>query len=98
MGFSAQHWVFSYPGPPPWSSPRSLISAALMRCAVPNVFFLHSGIYQNALPAAAGSRCGGTDLQKAMAGAVLCGLGTKTGLSVLQLSYIPMFSMENKIK
>lgn len=45
----------------------------------PQYFILHSGIYQNALPAAAGIRCGGTDFEKAMAGVLLCGLWTKRG-------------------
>lgn len=64
---------------------------------LPWCFILDSGIHPNALPAAASIRCEGDGLAK---GNGRCALWTvdKMGLKILQLSYIPMFSMENKIK
>lgn len=68
----------------PASAPgiSSLVFSALLLLLPDEVhcsqyFSLHSGIQQHALPDAAGIRCGGTDLSKAMAGVLLSELWTE---------------------
>lgn len=74
VGFSAQPWVFQYPGLL-FGPLCSLLLLLPWWGVLSQYFILHSGIYQNALPAAAGARCGGTDFKKAMLGALCAALG-----------------------
>lgn len=97
VSFSTQPWSFQYSRLHLWSPPCSLTSAALMKCAVPNILLYAVESPQMPFQPQLILGVERRTYKKAMG---RCSLWTldKMELDILQLSYIPMFSMENKIK